>query len=1340
MRIYKKKLSFFFLSFLLFQVFFVYSQTFELTSRRFQNLDIRDNMGVSVADYNGDSVLDIFIVGNKKDLSTSPETYSRLFKNNNDGTFTDVTLESGLFGLYNTSEPLGENNVEGYTGYKMGASWGDFNNDGYPDLFLTNAFKVQLFINNGNGTFTDITTSAGFPATDTCNSTSSAWFDFNNDGNLDLFISDYKSECGNRLYKNLGNNTFEDITASAGLDVSSKSTYMALPFDVNKDGLIDLYLANDYLQVNDLFINKNAVSFLEKGVDYGMNISIFGMGMSTGDYNLDGNFDVLITDLAENVVLTGKSDNTFQELDHTSIFLKSAWGWSNYFSDFDNDGDEDVLISTGLKRSEFNSYYENSYRNGGSTLDDKTSSSGITEKNKTPASVVFDFDNDGDLDVYFANLIDASTFYENTSINGQSNTNWLKVKLEGTLSNKDGIGTTVEIDTDFGTQIRYYTGVNLYSQSLQSVHFGIGSETSIKELRIKWPSGIIDTYSNIVINKHIKAIEGDSYEIRSITPSVKVSGCTDPTSCNFNVLATVSDGSCAYLTPSSITGNNVAHYLTEETYSYPLGAASTIVWKVEGGKLIEGQGTNSIKVHWEVETLGKITVVETGICSTIPIEYSVSLSPADVSLNKNASIARLWNEALLFSIRKDFARPTIHSRNLFHTSIAMYDAWSVYDTGNSATFLLGETLGTSYTPFNGFVNVGDVSENRSKTLSYAMYRLLNHRFKNSPGSAESFELFDLLMDQMGYDKDFTSLDYATNDPAALGNYIAQSIIDVGYSDGARESTGYDNEYYQPVNDPLVTAFSGNSTLTDPNRWQQLSLETFIDQSGNLISNSTPDFLSPEWGNVTPFSLKESNKQVFTREGNNYVVYHAPGNPPQLDITSQNTSSEQYKWGFSLVSIWGSHLDPSDGNVLDISPKSIGNISIGDMPLTFGNLPNFYNTLNGGDIGTGYAVNPKTNTPYTEQVVPMGDYGRVLSEFWADGPDSETPPGHWFALMNYVSDHALTVKKFEGVGDELSNLEWDVKSYFILGGAMHDSAITAWSIKGWYDYLRPISAIRYMANLGQSTDNTLSNYHIGGIPLEAGKIEVVEIGDDLAGRSDEHVGKLKLYTWKGHAFIGNPNTDTAGVGWILAEDWMPYQRPSFVTPPFAGYVSGHSTFSRAAAEVLTRITGDPYFPGGIGEFVAKKDEFLVFEEGPSQDIILQWATYRDASDQCSLSRIWGGIHPPSDDIPGRLMGAQIGIDAFEFGKMFFDKTLSVADHTITKRTVYPNPISSRVFLISNSKKTDVITLTNMLGRSIRIESRKNLSEKGSTEITVSKSILSGIYILTVNKETYKIIFI
>ena len=219
-----------------------------------------------------------------------------------------------------------------------------------------------------------------------------------------------------------------------------------------------------------------------------------------------------------------------------------------------------------------------------------------------------------------------------------------------------------------------------------------------------------------------------------------------------------------------------------------------------------------------------------------------------------------------------------------------------------------------------------------------------------------------------------------------------------------------------------------------------------------------------------------------------------------------------------------------------------------------------------------------------------------------------------------------------------------------------TAIAAWGIKGWYDYLRPISAIRAMADRGQSSDSMGASYSVDGIPLLAGVIEVVNSGDPLAGANDENVGKIKLYTWRGPEFIAFPETDVAGVGWILAENWWPYQRPTFVTPPFAGYVSGHSTYSRAAAEVLTALTGSEYFPGGMSGFEVTANEFLVFEDGPSVSMTLQWATYRDASDQCSLSRIWGGIHPPADDLPGREIGEQIGINAFARAAGYFDGSL------------------------------------------------------------------------------------
>ena len=156
-------------------------------------------------------------------------------------------------------------------------------------------------------------------------------------------------------------------------------------------------------------------------------------------------------------------------------------------------------------------------------------------------------------------------------------------------------------------------------------------------------------------------------------------------------------------------------------------------------------------------------------------------------------------------------------------------------------------------------------------------------------------------------------------------------------------------------------------------------------------------------------------------------------------------------------------------------------------------------------------------------------------------------------------------------------------------------------------------------------------------------------------------------------VENTESDFVGVDWILADNWWPYQRPTFVTPNFAGYVSGHSTYSRAAAEMLENFTGSPYFPGGLETHLAEQKEFLVFEDGPSEDIELQWVSYKDAADQCSLSRIWGGIHPYIDDIPGRLIGQIIGNESFEFGAEYFDNNLSNTEIQIPNLRLISNPI-------------------------------------------------------------------
>ncbi len=601
------------------------------------------------------------------------------------------------------------------------------------------------------------------------------------------------------------------------------------------------------------------------------------------------------------------------------------------------------------------------------------------------------------------------------------------------------------------------------------------------------------------------------------------------------------------------------------------------------------------------------------------------------------SVARQWNEQLLESIRNDFARPTVHARNLYHVSVAMYDAWAAYDEHADGVL------------FTEKVTAEDIQAAREEAISFAAYRVLKARFASSPGADMVLPSYDALMDALGYDKDYKGT--LGDTPAAVGNRIALTVLFHGFNDNANEQGGYANQYYEPVNPALAPAFPGNPDLVDPNRWQPLALkdDCFIDQAGNIICDGYPEALSPEWGIVTPFSLRPEQASIYERDGFDYWVYLDPGPPPQIG----GENEEYYKWGFELVSMWSSHLDPADGVMWDISPGSIGNAPLPDPS----EYEDFYDRVNGGDWGTGYAVNPVTGEPYEAQIVPRGDYARILAEFWADGPDSETPPGHWFVLLNYVSDHPLVVKQLGGEGPVLDDLEWDVKTYLALGGGMHDIAIACWGTKGWYDYIRPVSAIRYMTDQGQSSEPKAPDYDPDGIRLIPGFIERVTAKTTMPGGIHEHLageeGKIAILAWRGPDYITDPAVDVAGVAWILAENWWPYQRPTFITPPFPGYTSGHSTYSRGAALIMTELTGSDYFPGGLGEFACPKNEFLVFEDGPSMNVTLQWARYLDASDQCSLSRIWGGIHPPADDIPGRIMGQALGPQSFCEATRYFN---------------------------------------------------------------------------------------
>ncbi len=1312
----------------------IFTQNFKRIETRSGLNAMIDCNGVAVADFDGDNYLDLFVVLRQDIGSLKSIRQGSLWRNENDGTFTNL---EGLSAI-KVDQDYSAIQINAQYGVTMSASWGDYNNDGAPDLLLGNVFNVRLFQNNG-GTFTNITAEARLPIESTCHYVGATWWDYNNDGHLDIYFTKWLNCGSNQLFKNNGDGTFTDVTEISGITdpKDEDQSWMSIPIDANNDGLLDLYVTNDYAIPNRLYLNSKEGLFSEVASDFGLeDEDTDGMGITTGDYNNDGKFDLYITNINKSSQFENNGNNMFANRATELGTENSGWAWGTQFADFDNDGDEDLMIVNGFGSETENFYYKNLLKEGSSQFKNITSEVGLDHKSNANGLAVFDYDSDGDLDMVVSQTMKPLIFYENLVIDGKTDGehNWLRIKPVGTTSNHNAVGAVMELATEEGSQFRFHHGANFLAQNIPFVHFGLGASNKIESLKIKWPSGLEEVHMDVPINKSISVTEGGNLSILNLS-SAKVYGCTDPESCTYNPDATVDDGSCSYLDIYQITGKKVSSFQRQEIYSYPINSGSGYTWTVVGGEIIEGQGSGSITVKWNNESSGKISVREFNQCYSESVDLDIIITPT--SEKSEFSIARLWNEALLEAIRKDYARPTVHARNLFHTGIAMYDSWAVFHPTHS-TYLLGMQLHQYKNVFEGFKSNIDIEDAIPMALSYSVYRLLSHRFSESPHADATLEYFDVLMDELGYDKDFTSTDYTAGDPAALGNFIAETIITYGKQDGSREDYKYDNAYYKSVNPALAPALPGNTSIQNPNRWQPLRLDIFIDQSGNPVSGTIPEFLSPEWGNVSTFSLGQNDYMVKSRNDNSYRIYYDPGSPPFIDTLNPTSISDLYKWNFAMVLVWSAHLTPYDDILWDISPQSIGNIDYDKLPKYLLGHKNFYKFFEGGDIGLGRSVNPVTGMPYEAQLVPRGDYTRILAEFWADGPDSETPPGHWFVLLNYVNDHPLLVKKLEGKGEVLDDLEWDVKTYFILGGIMHDAAVAAWSIKGWYDYIRPISALRYMAQKGQCTDESMPNYDVAGIPLIEGYIEVVKEGDELARGNVDNIGKIKFYSWKGHSFINNINTDEAGVGWILAENWWPYQRPSFVTPPFAGYVSGHSTFSRAAAEAMTLITGDEYFPGGIGTFLAKKDEFLVFENGPSQDVTLQWATYRDASDQCSLSRIWGGIHPPADDIPGRLIGEAIGIQGFNYALEYFKGGKIHPEYSERETLAFPNPVNSGgSFIATNILPEEEFEFFDLTGKMISISKFKYLSNIKSIEIQLPP-ISSGIYFLKTKTKSLKII--
>jgi len=619
--------------------------------------------------------------------------------------------------------------------------------------------------------------------------------------------------------------------------------------------------------------------------------------------------------------------------------------------------------------------------------------------------------------------------------------------------------------------------------------------------------------------------------------------------------------------------------------------------------------------------------------------------------NTNYTIARNWSERALESIRMDTPNPPAQARNLLSYSICMYDAWAAYDT-NAVGFV-----------YRGKHTAPDVAAARREAISYAMFNMMVERLAYSRTATNQADRNHAFLALLGYDTNIVTRDVTL--PAGVGNSIYDKVSAWFINDGSRQTNGTpfpaanppvaypdypagNPRHYNFFNermDPFAhgTTFNGTNTLLDVNIWQRLIVANAIDQNG-FPQNPLQGYAGAPWLWERAFSLGRTDENK---------AWIDPGPPPYL-----GTATTAYFLS-NLVEVirYSSQLTTADGVITNISPQTIGN-----------------NTLGAND-GQGYALNPVTGQPYAANNVLRGDFVRSLTEFWADGPSSETPPGHWNAIANRVSDDMATNQtpfRVGGTGPVVDRLEWEVKLYFALNAGLHDAACAAWSVKRVYNGWRPISAIRHCGGLGQSSDPGLPSYHTNGLPLVPDLIELVTDATVNSGRhSGLTPGKIAIFCWPGQP--DSPADETSGVHWIHAEDFIPYQKKTFVTPAFPGYISGHSTFSRSAAEVMTAFTGSKWFPNGLGTFTITQ---LIDEAGPTAPVTLQWASYYDAADQVGLSRIWGGIHPPVDDFAGRRVGSQVGIGVWALAQKFFDGSVVNSEINSTARKLDANNLELR----------------------------------------------------------------
>ncbi|HEX3121448.1 MAG TPA: CRTAC1 family protein, partial [Candidatus Acidoferrum sp.] len=494
--------------------------------------------GCGWIDYDQNGLLDLYLVNSAPTRLYVPKTAMRgaLYRNNGDGTFTDVTAKAGV-------------GAEGLFG--MGVAVGDYDNDGFPDLFVLGYGRCILYRNNGDGTFTDVTDKAGVQNLGKWAS-SAAWFDYDNDGKLDLIIANYVDWspeknfwCGDKapgmrsychpdvyhgqtptLFHNNGDGTFTDVSVKSGVGLKRGNGLGVVTFDYDDDGWQDIFIANDHMP-NFLFRNNRDGTFREVGYEAGVAVGLdgqfeAGMGVDAGDIRNDKRFGLVVTHLDQQIarVYANQGDGSFEDATFQSKLSYATFhssGFGTRFLDYDNDGLSDIFMANGHVLDNIERYHPGTlyaepkmmFRNKGDGIFENVSDmlgGDFVAPRVSRGAAVGDFDNDGDLDILVSNNGEAPQLLRN---DGGNSNHWLEILLIGTKSNRDAVGARVKVVAgDLKLFDQRKGGMSYQSSQDPRLHFGLNQQERVDAIEIRWPSGEVTKLENVKSDRIIAVREG----------------------------------------------------------------------------------------------------------------------------------------------------------------------------------------------------------------------------------------------------------------------------------------------------------------------------------------------------------------------------------------------------------------------------------------------------------------------------------------------------------------------------------------------------------------------------------------------------------------------------------------------------------------------------------------------------------------------------------------------------------------------------------------------------------------------------------------------------------------